>query len=395
MPSSRRPAPSDESHHYNLYNSNGQTQHHYGALPADLSAPPYEVSPSAPLLGEPRQSRGWNPTPPPTNPLNPPRLYPQTSQLAGNPQPRLPLFEAALARSRGEPVYDGHSTNLTTQPLPSYVSPPDPNHPDLSVGFSQSNTVRFAMGREASNRNVSRSPSPSVLSPYQRPAYALEDDSQRLIPNEHEYGHSTTPSQVDWSTQTGDHYWDEKVAYGTALGMDEGDLSLPPFKGPDMNGPVIHVRGPTDSTMQDVQGEVGTAGMQASTTQHFGPAPSGRVGRREHNAAGHRRIKHTATLDEHGFFAVDMPIPTRLAQFLPFKGVEEQKSTRYVCPLSGVWNQAYQTAIPRSQQIQMTSHHRDSGYGRTSAIRPDRPSSLSSSQCTTRTPSYSVGLYTV
>jgi chitin synthase len=52
------------------------------------------------------------------------------------------------------------------------------------------------------------------------------------------------------------------------------------------------------------------------------------VGRREHNAAGHRRIKHTATLDEHGFFAVDMPIPTRLAQFLPFKGVEEQKSTR-------------------------------------------------------------------
>jgi chitin synthase len=56
------------------------------------------------------------------------------------------------------------------------------------------------------------------------------------------------------------------------------------------------------------------------------------VGRREHNAAGHRRIKHTATLDEHGFFAVDMPIPTRLAQFLPFKGVEEQKSTRYVYP---------------------------------------------------------------
>jgi chitin synthase len=96
--------------------------------------------------------------------------------------------------------------------------------------------------------------------------------------------------------------------------------------------------------VQDGQGELGSAGMAASSTQHFGPAPSGRVGRREHNAAGHRRIKHTATLDEHGFFAVDMPIPTRLAQFLPFKGVEEQKSTRYVlifCPYIKLSRQLY------------------------------------------------------
>jgi chitin synthase len=330
MPSSRRPAPSDDSHYYGRLDNTGQIQHRYDALSADHSAPPYEVSSTAPLLGAPSPSRGWNPTPPPINSLAPPQLYPQTGHPVSSPQPRLPLFEAALARSRGDPVYDGHPNHIATQPLPSYVSPPDPNHPDLSVGFSQSNTVRFAMAREASNRNVSRSPSPGVLSPYERPTYALEDDSQRLMPDSHEYGHPTATSQVDWSSQAGDQYWDEKTAYGTALGMDEGDLSLPPFKGPDMSGPAIHIRGPTESTVQDIQGELGSAGMAASSTQHFGPAPSGRVGRREHNAAGHRRIKHTATLDEHGFFAVDMPIPTRLAQFLPFKGVEEQKSTRYV-----------------------------------------------------------------
>jgi chitin synthase len=67
---------------------------------------------------------------------------------------------------------------------------------------------------------------------------------------------------------------------------------------------------------------------QSSATRHFGPAPAGRVDRRTHNAAGPRRIKQTAVLDENGYFAVEMPIPTRLAQFLPVKGVAEQKSTR-------------------------------------------------------------------
>lgn len=66
--------------------------------------------------------------------------------------------------------------------------------------------------------------------------------------------------------------------------------------------------------------------ITTSATQHFGPAPVGRVDRRTHNA---RRIKQTATLDDNGIFSVDMPIPTRLAQFLPVKGVEEQKTTRY------------------------------------------------------------------
>lgn len=327
MPSSRRPAPSLDSRYYDRSDNSGHPQQRYDALPTDHSAPPYEVSPSAPLLGFSRPTSGWNPTPPPVTSLAPPRLYDQANPYAGNPQPRLPLFEAALARSRGDPVYDGQPNQSRTQPLPSYVSPPDPNHPDLSVGFSQSNTVRFAMSRAASTRNVSRSPSPSVLDTYEHPTFALEGDSARLLPNTAAYSQPTATNQVDWSSQAGDQYWDEKASYGVALGMDEGDLSLPPFRGPDLIGPAIHVRGPTDSTVHDDQGEIG-AGMAASSTQHFGPAPSGRVGRREHNAAGHRRIKHTATLDEHGFFAVDMPIPTRLAQFLPFKGVEEQKSTR-------------------------------------------------------------------
>ena len=56
--------------------------------------------------------------------------------------------------------------------------------------------------------------------------------------------------------------------------------------------------------------------------------------RRTHNAAGHRRIKQTAKLDANGFFAIDMPIPTRLAHFLPMKGVEEQKTTRSVRRMS-------------------------------------------------------------
>jgi len=327
MPSSRRPAPSVDSHQYHRFEYSGQAQHRYDALSADHSAPPYEIHPSAPLLGDSRPPPSWDPNPSPDHSLAPNQLYPHQNQLVGSLQPRLPLFEAALARSRGNPDND-RQYSQPTQPLPSYISPPDPNHPDLSVGFSQSNTVRFALSREASNRNVSRSPSPSALSPYERPSYAPNGDSQGLLHHSIDNIQTTVPSQVDWSSQAGDQYWDEKAAYGVSLGIDEGDLSLPPFRGSDLSGPAIHVRAPTDSTIQEAQGELGTAGMPASSTQHFGPAPSGRVGRREHNAAGHRRIKHTATLDEHGFFAVDMPIPTRLAQFLPFKGVEEQKSTR-------------------------------------------------------------------
>jgi chitin synthase len=311
MPSSRRPVPSVDSSH-----------HHYDPLPLNHSAPPYEASPPARLSRQQNLVPSWNSAQPPVNSLAPPQFQHQ-------PQPRLPLFEAALARSRGDPIIEAQQHFLSTQPLPSYVSPPDPNHPDLMIGFSQSNTVRFATNQDASHRGVSRSPSPSVIDTYEQQTN-IDNDSQRLLSHNFDQQQQTMPNQMEWNTQTGDQYWDEKAAYGLASAYDEGDLSLPPFRGTDPNGPAIHIRGPTESTIANNKGDFGSAGLPPSSTQHFGPAPSGRVGRREHNAAGHRRIKHTATLDEHGFFAVDMPIPTRLAQFLPFKGVEEQKSTRQV-----------------------------------------------------------------
>lgn len=69
------------------------------------------------------------------------------------------------------------------------------------------------------------------------------------------------------------------------------------------------------------------AAPEGDDTQHFGPAPEGRVGRRTHNAI-RKRVKQRVTLDDSDMFSVEMPIPTRLAQFLPVKGVEEQKTTR-------------------------------------------------------------------
>jgi chitin synthase len=110
------------------------------------------------------------------------------------------------------------------------------------------------------------------------------------------------------------------------------DLALPPFQGQQTPPrllsalPSLYRKAKPNDLGEDialVEGDVGEG-----ITQHFGPAPTGRIGRRTHNAAGHNRIKHSATLDDNGFFAIDMPIPTRLAQFLPFKGVEEQKTTR-------------------------------------------------------------------
>lgn len=337
MPSSRRPVPSADSNH-----------HHYDPLPLDHSAPPYEASPSARFSRQQNLEPSWDSAQPPVNFLAPPHLQ-------HPPQPRLPLFEAALARSRGGSTLDAHQQHLSAQPLPSYVSPPDPNHPDLSIGFSQSNTVRFAMNQETNYRDVSRSPSPSVVDTYERHAY-MDNDSQRLLADNLEPQQPAAPSQIEWNTHTGDQYWDEKAAYGMGTGIDEGDLSLPPFRGPDLQGPAIHIRGPTESTVMNDNGTFGSAGLPPSSTQHFGPAPSGRVGRREHNAAGHRRIKHTATLDEHGFFAVDMPIPTRLAQFLPFKGVEEQKSTRQVYP-DLVSTNTDSIGTPLSRQTPMGFRH--------------------------------------
>jgi chitin synthase len=66
-------------------------------------------------------------------------------------------------------------------------------------------------------------------------------------------------------------------------------------------------------------------GQEGKDTQHFGPAPTQRIGRRGANA---RRVKQKVTLDDTGMFAVEMPIPTRLATHLPVNCVAEQRSTR-------------------------------------------------------------------
>lgn len=102
---------------------------------------------------------------------------------------------------------------------------------------------------------------------------------------------------------------------------EEEDQPLNPYMHEEKLSPPIYAQTESRPLGYDDEHDIAT-----SATQHFGPAPVGRVDRRTHNA---RRIKQSAVLDDNGLFAVDMPIPTRLAQFLPVKGVEEQKTTRY------------------------------------------------------------------
>lgn len=207
------------------------------------------------------------------------------------PPPNLPFFEAALASSRG-------STQPNPDQMPSYLPPPDPNHPDIAIGFARNQSVRTGYVAR------SRSPSPERVRNWEHPR-----DDEGLL-------------------DAGDY---RPSLHSPYLPLDEKDidLALPPFQGaitpprllsalPSMYRKVNHA----DSEEIDDEGD-----LAGGVTKHFGPAPTGRIGRRTHNA-DHRRIKHTATLDDNGFFAIDMPIPTRLAQFLPFKGVEEQKTTR-------------------------------------------------------------------
>ncbi|ODN73926.1 hypothetical protein L202_07433 [Cryptococcus amylolentus CBS 6039] len=211
---------------------------------------------------------------------------------------RLPFFEAALARSRGgheQLSSSDHAPVPTyTQPLPAYLPPPDPNHPDLAVGFTASNTVRYAMNH-AAPREGSRSPSP-----WMDDSFVQNGGDDRDVEKGHLLEDSEALPRIPFTTNA-------TAVPGT--GDDHGDLSVPSYA----------LSGGYHPDLDEKEG----------STQHFGPAPAGRVGRRTHNAAGYKRIKQTATLDDSGFFAINMPIPTRLSQFLPIKGVEEQKSTRY------------------------------------------------------------------
>ncbi|KAK4687986.1 chitin synthase, partial [Tremellales sp. Uapishka_1] len=357
------PAPSTESHSYSYSSHQGirdpSPAPPYNHTGHDRAQSGYALRPQDPFR-DPRQM-AYGPSgaayaPASTQTYHPPyspadnqfQAVPQISLVTSPPQiptqSRLPFFEAALARSRGEtiPAPLPHQTHYA-QPLPSYLPPPDPNHPDLAVGFTQSTTVRFAVSQnDANRRGMSRSPSPGFDQSYdqgQDEGYEYgggDGDVEKALLSPDVRSNNATPSYRQVLDEKG---WSGRLsALGLpSEGMDEGDLALPPFRGAALTTtahstglPSFHLRGPTNSTTQTQPFGGDETDLVDSSTQHFGPAPSGRVGRRTHNAAGHRRIKHTATLDENGFFAVDMPIPTRLAQFLPVKGVEEQKSTRCV-----------------------------------------------------------------
>ena len=262
----------------------------------------------------------------------------QQPELA--PAPRLPFFEAAIARARataGVHPTEAPFSNLG-QPLPSYAPPTDPNHPDLSVGLMQSNTIRMAMdGGHPGQRGLSRSPSPMVDREYDQRAGLLETNGWQSHQDDIQDYRSRLLVEEDLGDAHDANYnarWDEKKTSLGLDGVDDGDLALPPLLGMSALPPPGQHQFPVDDATHKKEYSSEEADLAASTTQHFGPAPMGRVGRRTHNAESGRRIRHTATLDENGFFAVDMPIPTRLAQFLPFKGVEEQKCTRYVLTMT-------------------------------------------------------------
>lgn len=188
------------------------------------------------------------------------------------------------------------------QPLPSYLPPPDPNHPDISVGFTQSSTVRYALGY---NRGASRSPSPGFDESIN---YESRADVEKALLGDQDGAqlHQPIPSQLGQPPYSG---------------VQNGDISL-------MGGPASDSR---DSLykppLDDFEHVPLVDGHEEKDTQHYGPAPTRRIGRRAQNA---RRVKQKVTLDDTGMFAVEMPIPTRLAQFLPVKGVAEQRSTRWV-----------------------------------------------------------------
>ena len=230
------------------------------------------------------------------------------SHPANAPSSRLPFFEAALARTRT----DHRSHDQTPQPLPAYLPAIDPNHPSLMVNVTQTNTPHFIANDNPYSsfaRGLSRSPSPDVNHHYSRSSPIWDIEKASMIDA------SSNIEKLLW-LRGHEHLEEEKY---------EADISQYSRASPFPTAPAIHVQVPSDASSGT---DLATGHLLPSLTQHFGPAPTGRVGRRTHNAAGPRRIKQTATLDENGFFAVEMPIPTRLAQFLPVKGVEEQKSTR-------------------------------------------------------------------
>lgn len=305
-----------------FYNAAPNPQQQSIAIPTQ-AVPPFpdggqpRYGPSGPAYS--MQTSAFSPpfhSPPPV----PEGLGYSTRPVPTSTSPTLPFFEAALARARGVngPGVPNEAQSTTQQAyLPSYMPPPDPNHPDLNAALIRSNGARIVGNPRAARQ--SRSPSPVNAPKYGSWDVKDSEDVEKAL---------LTVSQPSYQLP-------HSVRSPYLPADDEAtDLVLPPFQGgaspPRLLSamPSIYRKGlATESEAVDSLAE---GDLADEVNQHFGPAPTGRISRRTHNAAGHRRIKHTATLDDNGFFAIDMPIPTRLAQFLPFKGVEEQKTTRRV-----------------------------------------------------------------
>ncbi|BEI89310.1 uncharacterized protein CcaverHIS019_0206720 [Cutaneotrichosporon cavernicola] len=325
-------------------------RNHLGVhMPRDPSpVPPYDlpISPGG-YMSPPGARSALSPLPPPRNSVppspyasTPPRYAPLPPSAPSTMAPStfaptqvsrsssvLPHFEAALARARGEtpPVPPPiTSTNYTPhaipQPVPSYLPPQDPNHPDLSVGFTQSHTIRMAQDSRY-RREPSRSPSPGFDNSM-RYNFGSGTDVEKALLSDIDrddllYGTHTGPTTPAPPRSL------SYMATGEVVDTN-GDLSLHGLGQllPDRSS--IY-KAPLDGfeSVPLVEGE-----EDPDTTQHFGPAPEGRVGRRTHNAI-RKRIKQRLTLGDSDMLSVEMAIPSRLAQFLPVKGVEEQKTTRY------------------------------------------------------------------
>lgn len=304
--------------------------------------PPYDSGYTNPISPNPISRRSLSPLPPPPRSSGPPSPYSSTPPLYAATAPStiapssvapslapsatssLPHFEAALARARGQTPPVVPSVHYAQQPLPSYLPPQDPNHPDLNVGFTQSHTIRLAQDSRY-RREPSRSPSPGFDDSIRYNNFRSTADIEQGLLSDHER------DDLLYGSRTPVHPPPSALSY-----MATGDA-------PDATGDLsLHGMGrlPTASNAGDrssiykapLDGFEAVPLVEGQThedddTQHFGPAPEGRVGRRTHNAI-RKRVKQRITLDDSDMFSVEMPIPTRLAQFLPVKGVEEQKTTR-------------------------------------------------------------------
>ncbi|TXT15990.1 hypothetical protein VHUM_00493 [Vanrija humicola] len=288
--------------------------------PPSPASSTYSASPNPPIYAPPSPSVVGSALGGST--LAPSTVYPSTIAPSTSPRPvsRLTNFEAALARARGEapPVVEAPPSRLPlqstfSQPAPSYLPPPDANHPDLNVGFTQASTIRHSGLRR---REPSRSPSPGFdNSMIYNPIEHHEDIEKALLTDEDReriYQPLQTPLPLPRS----------RFTLQQTMAESDGDLSLMG------NGarPAARRSSIEKTGLDGFEPVALVDGAHPEDTHHYGPAPEGRVNRRNNQ---HKRVKQKLTLDEGGTFAVEMPIPSRLAQFLPVKGVEEQKTTRY------------------------------------------------------------------